>query len=393
MEQYQLEQIIIISRHGIRTALPETLRFLQTVTPKSWPQWDCKPGYLTTRGGTLESFFGAYFRKWLLQQKFDISPDKVFVYANSLQRTVATAHYFTLGAFPGCDITIHHKYPIERMDPIFNPCVRNASSLFKQQVIHDLKHYTGSSDLIEQLDKKLTPAYELLAEILDYRHSKCYQKYQCEFTKLPTTFDLIINEEPKIRGALAFGTAVVDALTLQYYSGFKHQDNAWGMINSFQHRAMLANIKNQYINLLFKSPILANHIAKPLITFINQMMQQKQHPLVLLVGHDCNIASIMGALGFKDYQLPEQIEETPIGGKLVLQRWRNLQDQQSYFKAEYFYQTIEQLHLASELSLNHPARHITLELNGLQTNGQGLYPWSEFKERIMKYLTGVTFEL
>nr|VUD30581.1 glucose-1-phosphatase [Raoultella sp. NCTC 9187] len=38
--------------------------------------------------------------------------------------------------------------------------------------------------------------------------------------------------------------------------------------------------------------------------------------VTLLVGHDSNIASLLTALDFKPYQLHDQNERTPIGGKL-----------------------------------------------------------------------------
>ncbi len=41
--------------------------------------------------------------------------------ALSLQRTVATAQFFITGAFPGCDIPVHHQEKMGTMDPTFNP--------------------------------------------------------------------------------------------------------------------------------------------------------------------------------------------------------------------------------------------------------------------------------
>jgi glucose-1-phosphatase len=41
------------------------------------------------------------------------------------------------------------------------------------------------------------------------------------------------------------------------------------------------------------------------------------------VGHDSNIASLLTALDFKPYQLHDQYERTPIGGKIVFQRWHD----------------------------------------------------------------------
>ena len=38
-----------------------------------------------------------------------VSYTHLYAYANSLQRTVATAQFFITGAFPGCDIPVHHQ--------------------------------------------------------------------------------------------------------------------------------------------------------------------------------------------------------------------------------------------------------------------------------------------
>ena len=51
--------------------------------------------------------------------------------------------------------------------------------------------------------------------------------------------------------------------------------------------------------------------------------QAKAPKITLLVGHDSNIASLLTALDFKPYQLHDQQERTPIGGKIVFQRWHD----------------------------------------------------------------------
>lgn len=387
MDALELQQVIVFSRHGIRTPLPNTINFLKTVTPKHWPSWDCPAGYLTTQGGVLESYFGDYFIKWLASKHLKLSAEDVFVYANSLHRTVATAQYFTLGAFSGLDIPVKHKYPIERMDPIFNPIIHNDCADFKNGLIDNIRQFTGSSQLIEKLDEQLIPAYRLLANILDYKHSSLYQQYQCEFEQLPTMIDFVKNDEPILNGPLAIGTAVADAWTLQYYSAFAKQDIAWGMINSHEQWKIITDIKNQYINLLFKSPTLSRHIAKPLITFIASLFESQQHKFSLLVGHDSNIAAFLGALGFKNYQLPEQCETTPIGGKVVMCRYYDRHVDQHYFKVEYLYQSFEQIHLGVPLTANNPPNHITLTLSDKAPNSQGMYLWQEIKQRVTHYLS------
>jgi hypothetical protein len=53
------------------------------------------------------------------------------------------------------------------------------------------------------------------------------------------------------------------------------------------------------------------------------------------VGHDSNIASLLTALDFKPYQLHDQYERTPIGGKIVFQRWHDSGANRDLMKIEY----------------------------------------------------------
>lgn len=102
---YQLEQVLIMSRHNLRAPLANNGSVLEQSTPKQWPEWDVPGGQLTTKGGVLEVYMGHYMREWLAEQGMvktgECPPaDTVYAYANSLQRTVATAQFFITGAFP-----------------------------------------------------------------------------------------------------------------------------------------------------------------------------------------------------------------------------------------------------------------------------------------------------
>ncbi len=71
----------------------------------------------------------------------------------------------------------------------------------------------------------------------------------------------------------------------------------------------------------------------------------------MLVGHDSNIASLLTALDFKPYQLHDQNERTPIGGKIVFQRWHDSKANRDLMKIEYVYQSAVQLRNADALTL------------------------------------------
>ena len=103
---YQLQQVLMMSRHNLRAPLANNGSVLEQSTPNKWPEWDVPGGQLTTKGGVLEVYMGHYMREWLAQQGMVKSgecppPDTVYAYANSLQRTVATAQFFITGAFRG----------------------------------------------------------------------------------------------------------------------------------------------------------------------------------------------------------------------------------------------------------------------------------------------------
>jgi glucose-1-phosphatase len=70
-------------------------------------------------------------------------------------------------------------------------------------------------------------------------------------------------------------------------------------------------------------------------------------------------------------QLHDQNERTPIGGKIVFQRWHDKTGNRDLMKIEYVYQSSEQLRNADVLTLKSPPQRVTLELAGcpIDTNG------------------------
>lgn len=104
-DNYKLEQVLVMSRHGIRAPLVNYGDMLSSATPDKWPQWTTPGGYLTPKGAELEAMMGGYFREWLADTKLLKSKGcpvttTVFTYANSLPRTIDTAQHFLFGAFP-----------------------------------------------------------------------------------------------------------------------------------------------------------------------------------------------------------------------------------------------------------------------------------------------------
>ena len=350
-EGYQLQQVLIMSRHNLRAPLANNGSVLEQSTPEKWPEWDVPGGQLTTKGGVLEVYMGHYMREWLAEEGVVTAGEcptanSVYAYANSLQRTVATAQFFITGAFPGCDVPVHHQEQMGTMDPTFNPVITDNSPEFR-----------------------------------DKDSPSCKEKQVCSLTGAKDTYSAEYQKEPGVSGPLKVGNSLVDAFTLQYYEGFPLDQVAWGEIKTDQQWRVLSQLKNGYQDSLFTSAEVARNVAKPLVKYIDNVLvtdQAKAPKITLLVGHDSNIASLLKALDFKPYQLPGQYERTPIGGKIVFQRWHDKTGNRDLMKIEYVYQSTEQLRNAQALSLKAPAQRVTLALNGCPVDADGFCPIETF---------------
>ena len=384
-ENMQLEQVLLLSRHNLRTPIVNT-GILTEVTDKKWPAWDAQSGYLTTKGGALEVYMGHYFREWIDQNKLvsdELCPtdnEDLFVYTNSLQRTIATAQFFTAGAFPGCAVKIHHQPEIGKMDPVFNPIITNDSPEFKQKALAAMAEHLKGLDL--------KPGYDELDTVLNIKDSqKCKADKLCELSSQDNSFIIEADKEPGVVGSLKIANSAVDAIDLQYYEGFPADQVAWGLVNSADKWKKLNTLKNGYQETLFTPKLIAKNVAHPLLNYINKgftsASKGETAKFIMLVGHDSNIASLLSAMDFKPYQLAEQYEHTPIGGKLVFQRWHDKSDKKDYVKVEYVYQTADQLRNNSYLSLETPPKHVTLEMKNCPIDKNSYCSWEDF-QKVMK---------
>ncbi|EKR2004839.1 bifunctional glucose-1-phosphatase/inositol phosphatase [Salmonella enterica subsp. salamae serovar 58:l,z13,z28:z6] len=378
-EGYQLQQVLMMSRHNLRAPLANNGSVLAESTPNAWPTWDVPGGQLTTKGGVLEVYMGHYTREWLVAQGLIPSgecpaPDTVYAYANSLQRTVATAQFFITGAFPGCDIPVHHQEKMGTMDPTFNPVITDDSAAFMQQAVQAMEKARSQMHLDE--------SYKLLEQITHYQDSPfCKEKHLCSLIDAKDTFSANYQQEPGVQGPLKVGNSLVDAFTLQYYEGFPLDQVAWGGIHTDRQWKVLSKLKNGYQDSLFTSPTVARNVAAPLVKYIDKVLvadRVSAPKITVLVGHDSNIASLLTALDFKPYQLHDQYERTPIGGQLVFQRWHDGNANRDLMKIEYVYQSARQLRNAEALTLKSPAQRVTLELKGCPVDANGFCPLDKF---------------
>ncbi|CAG4948997.1 unnamed protein product [Parnassius apollo] len=369
--KYRLKQVIILSRHNVRTPLANNLN---EVSPKPWPHWKEKRGYLTSKGAYLEGVMGGYFSAWLKKEGLlrNVCPteDIFYAYANAKQRTVVSAMSFIDKAFPNCNVKVHFK---EESDPVFNPVIHNTTTVFKNIALREmktrLKHLSLNNSLL------------FVENILDYKDSEqCKNKNECDLLNNKNKINYAVGCKPYITGPLKIGKSVIDAFIMSYYEGFSMKDVAWNSINDNKHWQLLMEISIGYHDIIFNTTLVAKDIAAPLIKYMSDIFINKEESpkITLLMGHDANIQTVLNSFNFKAYTLRNQFEKSPVGGKIVFQKWFDEDHKRDLLKINYVYQSTEQLRYGLNLTFEHPPEFTLLELKNCTADKNGFYIWDDF---------------
>lgn len=388
-EKYILKEAVVLSRHNIRAPLSTKGSLLEKVTTHPWFEWTAGASELTTRGGALENQFGLYFRKWLVdaglfKENANPTTNEVNVYANSMQRCIATANYFKTALFPVGDVKVNHRFVPSKMDPVFFPRLTKTSKSFKAQALKEIAAMGGKKGIVG-INEDLKECYEITAKVLDLKNSPaCKQDNLCAFDNYNTQIILEKGDEPRMKGSLKDANTCSDALILQYYEEPDAKKAAFGHNITLTDWTKIAKIKDVYGDVLFAAPTVAVNVAHPLLVYMYDELSDKDRKLSFLCGHDSNIASVTAALEVEPYDLPNSIEKkTPIGCKLVFEKFEG-KDGQMYCDINLTYQSTDQLRNIAMLGLNNPPQIFPISLKGLQKNADGLYLLNDVKARFMK---------
>ena len=388
-EQYKLKEVVILSRHNIRSSLSVNGSMLQKMTPHEWIKWSAAPSELTLRGGALETIMGQFFRKWtvdegLFTENAVPTVDEVNFYANSMQRTIATAQYFSSGFMPVANLHINHRFTPSKMDPVFFPALTKSSEAFKAQALKEIAAMGGKKGIVG-INEGLKDSYQLIERVLDLKNSPaCKSCEVCAFNDYNTQLKLEKGDEPNMKGSLKFANSASDALILQYYEDTDPVQAAFGQKLSNDEWEKIAKVKDVYGDVLFTAPIVAVNVAHPLLVYMKDELNAKNRKFTFLCGHDSNIASVNAALEVEEYSLPQSIEKkTPIGSKLVFEKWVDKAGKE-FVAVNIVYQTTEQLRNVTLLNLENRPVVFSLKLKGLKANPDGLYSIESVNDRFDK---------
>lgn len=394
-QKYQLKEAVVLSRHNIRSPLSDSKSDLGRMTPHQWTVWSAPKSELTLRGGAVETMMGQYFRKWaedagLFPENHQPSADDVNVQANSMQRCIATAQYFTSGFMPVGGIEVNHRYVPSKMDPLFNPQLTKVSPEFVEIAMEQIAQQGGKKG-IRGLSEQLKPDYDLIIDVLDVDQSPMAKESDPKLKALDnydTEFVFEQFKEPGLKTGSALKTlnGASDAFILQYYEEPDTLKAAFGHKLTRADWERLAHIKDVYQDALFTAPIVAVNVARPLIQYMYDELRSPDRRFTFLVGHDSNLSSVATALGVEPYELPQAIEKkTPIGSKIVVEKFEGA-DGKTYADINIVYPSLDQLRNLQLIDLDNPPVIYPLSLEGLTRNADGLYLLSDVESRFEQAL-------
>lgn len=380
--KYQLKQVVVMSRHNIRSPLSSGGAVHVRVTPYEWFHWSSPSSQLSLRGGVAETAMGQFFRKWvvdegLLPDNYRPEGDEVLFYANSRQRTFATAKYFSAGFLPFANVEITHKLAEDKMDPVFTPQFTKMNDAYRQQVMDEINAMNGGPQVwMQSMQSTLT----LMEQVIDMAHSPAAQNDTTHFWFDDTKFEIEKGDEPRMTGGYKLANSVADALVLQCYES--ESMKAFGTELTEEQWRDICHVKEVYDGLLFTSHAAAVNLAYPLVSRIREELGRTDRKFMFLCGHDSNLASIGAALRLIYPETQNALEiNTPIGSKLVFEKWSDGAD--NYVAINLVFAKVGQLQGRSLLTLEEPPMVLPVTIDGVTPNADGLYRLEDLDRRML----------
>jgi 4-phytase/acid phosphatase len=384
----ELQFVVILTRHGVRSPTGKAAKYRE-FSAAPWPEWDVPPGYLTPHGYDLMKLFGAYDRIKLAGQGLLASSGcgdavHVTILADSDQRTRETGKALAEGMLPRCAIDVH-ALPEGSDDPLFHfRGAHTAGPLATAAIAGRIGGDAGH----------LTEAYRLQLAALDRVLAGC-GKSQAAGDKRTSLFDIPASLTPgkgdhsvELRGPLATASTLSENLLLEYTQGMSAENTGWGCLDG----AMLRNVlqlhaaESEYAQ---RTPMLARMTASNLLDNILKALEQSAtgkpvagapgkpgDRLLILVGHDTNIATVAGALGI-NWIIDGRSDDTPPGGALVFELWRSQSDGSEFVHVRYTAQTLEQMREAQPLTAQNPPADAPVFLPACSREDQSC-TWASF---------------
>ena len=378
----QLRLVVVLTRHGVRSPLLSN-EAMAAFAAQPWPKWEVAPGLQTPHGNLLIAQMGDYYHARF--QKLGLltgEPDKdgalVYVRADNDQRTIETARILGKALVDQGALEVHALDP-GQTDPLFRP--------FQAHVGHPDRDLAAAAVLgrvggdITNVDRAYAaPLAELRSVLFGPGGGAPVGSPFAQPSSLVTGGGHYLVDA---HGPLVASLEATDALLLEYVDGMPASDVGWGRVDA-KVMTDLLGLHELFFDLaersFYPAQVGGSNLASHLIDTLEQAALELPVPgaigpvedrVVLVVGHDSNIANIGGLLGL-DWCIPgTAMNPTLPGGALVFELWkRTAGEEHTYFvRASYVSQTLEQMREGTALSLENPPARAPIFIPGASGPG------------------------
>jgi 4-phytase/acid phosphatase len=321
----------------------------------------------------------SYADEELLPAKGCPPADRIAVWADGHDsRTRDSGRAFLDGAFPACGLAASHG-PEGQVDPLFQAAESGRCPTDPVRAQRALEEaFAGLPSHRAELDAAKSALYEILTPPA--------QRGDCPGAGGPACFLFgqdgvqLGKSGAKLNGALSEAASLAESLMLEYAEDMPASEVGWGRADAAAI-ARIMPLHNISAALSRRTPYLAAHNGALLARAIAHALNGRPAfpglaPAVLtvVIGHDTNLSNLAGILGVA-WSLPDQPDDTPPGGTLAFELWRDGQGQSSV-RVKMIYQPLDDLRSAEA---GRPLRTVDLALPGCPPRGCSL---GDFTARI-----------
>ena len=381
----QLKYALIVSRHGVRSPTWDTAR-LNEYSTQAWPDWGVAPGELTPHGRMGVKLMGAYYRDWLSKAGLLGGDDcrdaaRIYIRADTGQRTHETGRAFAETLLPGCEISV--AIEAGGKDPLFGGVGKPEAALAAKAVREPL----GSAAAVLT---KYAPAFDALTLILTGGG-----------TPHRSLMDAAPDEGGESGGTevprpLATASTLSEVFLLEYAEGLPQSALGWGRLTK-EKLLQVIELHTAYADVARRAPHLARARGSNLLAHILASLEQAASgkpvvgalgqpggALAILAGHDTNLSNLSGMLDLS-WRVPGQApDDTPPESALIFSLWR--EGAGGWFvKLEFVTPSLDQMRRLEPLTLDSPPARVLLAIPGCSSpRADGGCAWPAFRVAMQK---------
>ncbi len=379
-----LQFALVFSRHGVRPPTKTNDNY-NLYASQGFPDWSVAPGYLTVHGAQLMTIMGGYYRQYFTQQGILTGNDaadakNVYFYADNAERTYATGQALAAGLLPSATPTVN-ELANGATDPLFYPVKLNLGNPDTSLAAAALSGRIGNNPnaLVQAYGAQLTELEDVLQNqnvpYLTYAPSWMTSVAATPLTVTPGTAGGIVT----FNGSVDTASALAEIFILEYCDGKDFGQIGWGRLSE-QQIIDIAKLHTLDFDLADRTPYIAQALGSNLLLHIANTLNQAAtgtavghsigapgQKLVMLVGHDNQLAAVGGLLR-ADWSLPTFAnDDTPPGGAMSFEL-RQTPAGAEIVRIYYTAATMDQQHDAVPLSLGTPPATAPIFIPNASTN-------------------------